>query len=181
MVEIVEETNDDWWTGKCRGRQGLFPSNHVDKIEGGSGGPPPPVPSAPSPWSGAVAMPSAQVPNYPSPGYQSYGGDKAPYRPFGAAYGNDMPPPNGLQPHDEHKEQKEGKEKKGKKFGKLGGTVGPFLSWHVSKGMLTYLTTDGQRGCRWCWFRSWYVDACSLGRVRLMLTLLCAHPRCCYW
>ena len=66
-------------------------------------------------------MPSAQVPDYqPGGGYQPqpYGGEKAPYRPFGAAYGNDMPPPNGLQPED----PKEGKEKK-KKFGKLGNTV----------------------------------------------------------
>ena len=126
IVEIVEETNEDWWTGKCRGRQGLFPSNHVEKIEGGSSGPPPPVSSAPSPWAGAVAMPSAQVPDYPSGGYQpTYGGAKAPYGSYGPgpSYGNDMPPPNAVQHHDEHKEHKDGKDKKGKKFGKLGNTV----------------------------------------------------------
>ncbi|KAJ3477172.1 hypothetical protein NLI96_g10650 [Meripilus lineatus] len=71
-------------------------------------------------------MPSAGVPDYPSgpSGYQpAYGGpgEKAPYRPFGAAYGNDAPPPNGLQqPHDDNVQ---GKDKKKNKFGKLGGTM----------------------------------------------------------
>ncbi|KAK2460947.1 hypothetical protein APHAL10511_007417 [Amanita phalloides] len=30
-IEIVEETNADWWTGKVKGKQGLFPSNYVEK------------------------------------------------------------------------------------------------------------------------------------------------------
>jgi len=36
-IEIVEETNPDWWSGRCRGRQGLFPSNYVEKLPPGSG------------------------------------------------------------------------------------------------------------------------------------------------
>ncbi|KAF9485180.1 hypothetical protein BDN70DRAFT_903259 [Pholiota conissans] len=32
IIEIVEETNADWWTGKFRGKQGLFPSTYVEKL-----------------------------------------------------------------------------------------------------------------------------------------------------
>ncbi|KAF8199668.1 SH3 domain-containing protein [Pholiota molesta] len=32
VIEIVEETNADWWTGKFRGKQGLFPSTYVQKL-----------------------------------------------------------------------------------------------------------------------------------------------------
>ena len=28
----MDETNADWWTGKVKGKQGLFPSNYVEKI-----------------------------------------------------------------------------------------------------------------------------------------------------
>ena len=32
IVEIVEESNADWWVGRLNGKQGLFPSNYVEKI-----------------------------------------------------------------------------------------------------------------------------------------------------
>jgi len=32
IIEVVAETNSDWWTGKVNGRQGLFPSNYVEKV-----------------------------------------------------------------------------------------------------------------------------------------------------
>jgi len=32
VIEILEETNADWWTGRFRGKQGVFPSNYVEKI-----------------------------------------------------------------------------------------------------------------------------------------------------
>ena len=32
MFEVITETNTDWWTGRHNGRQGLFPSNYVEKI-----------------------------------------------------------------------------------------------------------------------------------------------------
>ena len=31
VFEVVTETNADWWTGRHNGRQGLFPSNYVEK------------------------------------------------------------------------------------------------------------------------------------------------------
>ncbi|KAF7773388.1 hypothetical protein Agabi119p4_5555 [Agaricus bisporus var. burnettii] len=33
VIEIVEETNGDWWTGRLDGRQGVFPANFVEKIK----------------------------------------------------------------------------------------------------------------------------------------------------
>jgi hypothetical protein len=32
IIEIISETNADWWTGKVNGRTGLFPSNYVEKL-----------------------------------------------------------------------------------------------------------------------------------------------------
>ena len=32
VIEIISETNPDWWTGKLKGRQGLFPSNYVERL-----------------------------------------------------------------------------------------------------------------------------------------------------
>ncbi|KAI0073689.1 SH3-domain-containing protein, partial [Panus rudis PR-1116 ss-1] len=141
IIEIVDETNADWWTGKCRGKQGLFPSNHVEKITSSASSPPPPpapvpVPTA-APWgSGPVSMPYAQPQPYgyeqPAPQYQN---EKPAYRPFGAAYhGADVPPPAGggnsvgLQ-HDagEH-------EKKKSKYGKLGNTMATSAAGGVGFG-----------------------------------------------
>ena len=81
VIEIIDETNADWWTGRCRGRQGLFPSNHVEKIPSTST----PV-ASPLPPPMAVNPIGPAAPSPPS-GYQN---EKPVYRPFGAAYhGND--------------------------------------------------------------------------------------------
>lgn len=154
IVEIIDETNADWWTGKCRGRQGLFPSNHVEKINtpGVAPAPAPAIPSA-APWVPSVGAPAAP-PSYQTPpgGYQGYGQEKPAYRPFGAAYhGADQPPPAagvnavGLQ-HDDKDH-----EKKKSKYGKLGNTVSFVYSVLILKlnAML-----DGYFSRWWCWFRS---------------------------
>ncbi|KAG8890821.1 hypothetical protein FRB98_004866 [Tulasnella sp. 332] len=61
IIEIVEETNADWWTGITRGRTGLFPSNHAVKI--------PYDPHLfPTPPESAMTPPSAQRP--PPPGME---------------------------------------------------------------------------------------------------------------
>ncbi|KAI5998827.1 SH3-domain-containing protein [Pisolithus albus] len=31
-IEIVSETNEDWWLGRARGREALFPANYVEKV-----------------------------------------------------------------------------------------------------------------------------------------------------
>ncbi|XP_068688023.1 unconventional myosin-Ie-like isoform X1 [Montipora foliosa] len=32
IIEIIKEDPSGWWTGKLRGREGLFPSNYIEKI-----------------------------------------------------------------------------------------------------------------------------------------------------
>ncbi|KZW02765.1 SH3-domain-containing protein [Exidia glandulosa HHB12029] len=31
-IELIEETNDDWWTGRMGAHTGLFPANYVKKV-----------------------------------------------------------------------------------------------------------------------------------------------------
>jgi len=114
IVEITEETNADWWTGKCKGREGIFPSNHVEKLA---------MDAAPAPAPATT--------------------QRKPYRPFGAAlHGYDTPPPppvavaapsgpppppfgQGMAPvtNSVGLQQDAGQEAKKKKFGKYGSTM----------------------------------------------------------
>ncbi|KAJ6570226.1 SH3 domain-containing protein [Mycena vulgaris] len=82
-IEIVAETNLDWWTGRHNGRQGLFPSNYVEKL-------PPPAP--PSPYQTRDSYPSnPAMPSFPNqPPYQSPTVYSAP--------GYQPPPIGGYQP-----------------------------------------------------------------------------------
>lgn len=98
-IDIVEETNADWWTGRNKGKQGLFPSNYVQKL-------PPEAPLQP------------YSEKYGAPGYTSYGNQPPPPQ---MSPGDNMPVVNsvGLQPD-------QGQDKKKSKFGKFGNTVRPF-------------------------------------------------------
>ncbi len=29
VIEVIETSDDGWWTGRCHGREGLFPVNYV--------------------------------------------------------------------------------------------------------------------------------------------------------
>lgn len=94
VIEIIEETNADWWTGKVHGKQALFPASYVEKI-----------PNTPTP---AVAAKS----------------DKPVYRPFGAAYhGVDKPPPVEAGTNSVGLQEAPGTEEKKSKFGKYGNTA----------------------------------------------------------
>ncbi|OBZ72329.1 [PSI+] inducibility protein 3 [Grifola frondosa] len=107
VIEIIDETNTDWWTGKCRGRQGLFPSNHVEKLDSTpSPAPPPPMmmPIMPS-------MPMQPMQQQPP----SYLPEKAGYVPYGQA---PMPPPA-----PEVQVVQVQQEPKKHRFGKLGNTM----------------------------------------------------------
>ncbi|KAL5526077.1 hypothetical protein ACEPAG_7415 [Sanghuangporus baumii] len=73
IIEIISETNADWWTGRLpNGRQGLFPSNYVEKL--------PQPPSSPmrsaSPARSPVPAPPAL--SFPGAGPGSYGPPTAP-------------------------------------------------------------------------------------------------------
>ena len=98
IIDIVEETNSDWWTGRNRGKQGLFPSNYVQKKLS-------PEPSA-QPYQEKL---------HGAPGHNGYANHPPPQQ---TNVINDTPAVNsvGLQ-------QDEGQDKKKKKFGKFGNTV----------------------------------------------------------
>ncbi|KAJ3806706.1 SH3 domain-containing protein [Lentinula aff. lateritia] len=102
IIEIVQETNNDWWTGRYRGREGLFPSKYVEKLPPSSPlSRPPPPPAAhsnsytPNPnyndshYSDSRPLGSPAAPNPTYPAYPPPGGP--PPRPGG--YG--PPPPSG--------------------------------------------------------------------------------------
>jgi len=99
VIEIIDETNADWWTGRNRGKRGLFPSNYVQKL-------PHETPSQPYHEKSDGA-----------PGYTDHGDHPPPQQ----NPGDNMPAVNsvGLQ-------QVEGQDKKKGKFGKFGGTVRSF-------------------------------------------------------
>ncbi|KAF9790280.1 SH3 domain-containing protein [Thelephora terrestris] len=98
VIDIVEETNPDWWTGRNKGSQGLFPSTYVQKI--------PPEPS----------LQHQQEKMYGAPGYTNYGNQPPPQQPVYPI--NNPPVVNsvGLQPD-------EGQDKKKKKYGQLKNTM----------------------------------------------------------
>ena len=97
IIDIVEEINADWWTGRNKGKQGLFPSNYVQKL-------PPEAPSQPY-----------NEKSYGAPGYTDHGNHHPPQQ----VDPDDNAPAVGLQ-------QDEGQDKKKKKFGKFGNTVRSF-------------------------------------------------------
>ncbi|KAG6845412.1 hypothetical protein H0H87_009759 [Tephrocybe sp. NHM501043] len=40
IIDITAETNADWWTGRNNGREGLFPSNYVERLPTEQAAPP---------------------------------------------------------------------------------------------------------------------------------------------
>lgn len=93
IIEIIEETNEDWWKGRLNGRQGLFPANHVKKVA-------PP----------AIVATDVQ----PTPVYRPFGA---------ALHGTDAPPPAGTGVNSVGLQQAAQPENKNNKFGKYGNTV----------------------------------------------------------
>ncbi|KAL5503902.1 hypothetical protein ACEPAH_7973 [Sanghuangporus vaninii] len=113
IIEIVEETNADWWTGRFNGKQGLLPSNHVEKVLSGP---------APAPARTILAPP----PQYDQPAAGTAARrDKTPYRPFGAAHhGADKPPPVGSgSVNSVGLQEAPGQDKRKGKYGALGNTM----------------------------------------------------------
>lgn len=94
VIDIVEETNPDWWTGRNGGKQGLFPSNYVQKLS--------PEPSS---------QPQ-QEKMYVAPGHINLGNNPPPQQQLNTPAVNSV----GLQPDEEQ-------DKKKNKFGKFGNTL----------------------------------------------------------
>lgn len=131
VIEIVAETNADWWEGKIHGKQGLFPSNHVEKLSS------PITPSQPM--------------NEKASAVQSQAVQKPVYKPFKAAYhGTDVPPPVQVpQVNSVGLAQDPGQAQKKSKYGALGNTVSFMLNdlSHLSECQL-----DGEFSSSWCGF-----------------------------
>lgn len=113
IIEIVTETNPDWWTGKIGGRQGLFPSNYVEKLDSSPAYPPPsesrsPSYSSPAPPGSYNSYNNAPVPYQagPPPPQQVQG-----YNPYmnGPGAVQQAPPPQQVQVQQEQQPQKESK------------------------------------------------------------------------
>ncbi|CAO3694954.1 unnamed protein product [Umbelopsis ramanniana] len=138
IIEVTEFVNDDWWRGKLHGKAGLFPQNHVVKIENPASKakasnqfPPPPSASpygtAPPPASPYANPATSSLPyNYPPPPamYQPPpAGGYAPLPPPGQAVYAAQPPVQG-EPTAE--------DSKGKKFAKkFGSQVASGAAWGV--------------------------------------------------
>lgn len=96
LIEVVLEKNQDWWLGRIHGREALFPSNHVERVD-----------TSAIPQVDAVAASA-----------------KKPYRPFGAAlHGTDKPPAVGVGVNSVGLQEAAGQAEKKNKFGKYGNTV----------------------------------------------------------
>jgi len=131
IIEISEETNADWWTGICRGRTGLFPSNHVTRI------PYDPHLFSTPPDDGAPAsgMQSAyEKPRFPSqsmiPGQQQPPPPQAQMMSPGPYMA--QPPP--MDPNMQQQQQQQQQPNGGGKFGKVGGRLGTALVTGVGFG-----------------------------------------------
>lgn len=97
LIEVVLEKNQDWWLGRARGREALFPSNHVESVD-------------------ASTIPQAD--NIVTTT------EKKPYRPFGAAlHGTDRPPATGAGINSVGLQEASGQAEKKNKFGKYGNTM----------------------------------------------------------
>ncbi|KAF9526358.1 hypothetical protein CPB83DRAFT_794937 [Crepidotus variabilis] len=117
VIEVVEETNADWWTGRFKGRQGLFPSAYVEKVVqvGKSTKPYKPFGAA---YHG-VAQPLAPAPVAPPP---------APMHSYSA------PPPPGAGRNGLGLSEKEGQQEKKDKYGAYKNTMAHSAAAGVGMG-----------------------------------------------
>ena len=105
IIEVVAETNADWWTGKVNGKQGLFPSNYVEKMPSSLSPPSYPLPNegrGPSPANPPVPYNTGSPVPY-QPGYNGPHGPPQgypppqPYNPYMGPSSQPPPPPVVIQ------------------------------------------------------------------------------------
>ncbi|KAJ2926904.1 hypothetical protein H1R20_g10188, partial [Candolleomyces eurysporus] len=103
-IEVITETNADWWLGRVSGKEGLFPSAYVERMMAPS--PPSRTPPAhasgyqPSYGGPSPAFPAPTAPSYPGgpyPGGPPYQPPPAPYGFYGAVNQGYAAPPPGHQ------------------------------------------------------------------------------------
>lgn len=135
VIEVLAETNADWWLGRLHGREGLLPSTYVERLSAAA----PPRPTS----TGMTMLPASpfyqgeRLLPFPTPGGSSYPGGPpypqgAPYYPpaqgysippeprFGYAPPQRSPPPGASVTRGVGQQ---GGQPQNHKFGKLGNTV----------------------------------------------------------
>jgi len=152
-IEIVEETNADWWKGRYQGREGLLPSSYVEKLPPSSSSSAPSFPEANSasppsdPEKAAMysgnsgAMHPRFVPppppggGYMPPPSQQNQWNPGPYSPHAQQWSQGGPPA-GYQHSPPPPPPPEGgvPEKKKSKFGKYGSQAGSAAASGVGFG-----------------------------------------------
>jgi hypothetical protein len=93
IIEIVNETNADWWTGRNKaGKEGLFPSSYVEKLPPRSVSPLSSFPEFPKSRTSLDSKYGLTGPQYPSPpGPPQYSAPQSVQQQY-------YPPPSGPPP-----------------------------------------------------------------------------------
>ncbi|TEB34722.1 SH3-domain-containing protein [Coprinellus micaceus] len=135
IIEVLAETNTDWWLGKLHGREGLLPSTYVERLSAAA----PPRPTS----TGMTMLPASpfyqgeRPLSFPTPGGSSYPGGPpypqgAPYYPPAQGYSILPPPRFGYAPPQQSPPPgasvtqgvgQQGEQPQKHKFGKLGNTL----------------------------------------------------------
>ncbi|KAG2183689.1 hypothetical protein INT43_006697 [Umbelopsis isabellina] len=139
IIEVTEFVNDDWWRGRVHGQTGIFPQNHVVKIETQNKtnrAQPPPPPPPPPPGASPFGAPAPLANQYSGASTSSlpynYPPPPAMYQPPPAS-GNYMPPPPGQAVYaPAGQPEVAGEDSKGKRFAKkFGSQVASGAAWGV--------------------------------------------------
>jgi len=93
LIEVVSEKNQDWWLGRARGREALFPSNHVENVD--------------APQADAITTTTKKP-------YRPFGA---------ALHGTDKPPATGAGVNSVGLQEASGQAEKKNKYGKYGNTM----------------------------------------------------------
>ena len=154
VIDLVEDKNPDWWTGRCNGKEGVFPSSYVEKLARVTA----PPHSNPFPYQEKFPVTSvvpAPLPLYPPP--SQYQGPPNQYQAPPNAYyqgsgqGNPYPqygaPPPPSRPSTVIVEQQQ-PPKKHKFGGSLGNTVRPCFTCYFPLLSVWIAGTFSRRWCR---------------------------------
>jgi len=150
-IDIIEETNSDWWKGRYNGREGLLPSSYVEKLPASSSNT---IPTSGFPQAASSPIsspdPAAHYPHHPGgfmapsrnggympPPQQNQWGSPSPQPPAPWTQGGGGPPPpqgGYFQPPPPPPEVVAQQDKKKSRFGKYGSQAGSAAASGVGFG-----------------------------------------------
>ncbi|GEM11262.1 class E vacuolar protein-sorting machinery protein hse2 [Rhodotorula toruloides] len=147
IITIEEEVNADWWKGSLNGQTGLFPANHVERVNSAPSPVPPPPPlasgngydvpySQPAQQKWTPPPPPSAGPTYAYQQPQYYGSEK----PYNA------PPPPPQQIYVSPQAAPGPEEAKKNKFGKFGGKMGTAVASGAGFGLGAGLMSEAVHG-----------------------------------